>query len=63
MKIKKRSNNSLFELVVAVAEKNGLPVETVSDLLSQSLKIAFLKEYPDNVIDVVVNLKGSKIEI
>ncbi|XP_032746456.1 translation initiation factor IF-2-like [Rattus rattus] len=63
MKIKKKSSSTLFDLVEAVAHKNNLPVDTVSHLLAQALKTAFLKEYPDNVIDVVVNLKGSQIEL
>lgn len=63
MIIKKRGDQALVDLINSVAEKNKLTPEVVANLLAQTLKTAFLKEYPDNVVDVVVDLKKSKIEI
>lgn len=63
MKVKKRGANALVDLVNSVAESNNLNPETVAELLSQALKTAFLKEYPDNFVDVIVDLKTSRVEI
>ncbi|GCE63944.1 NusA N-terminal domain-containing protein [Candidatus Mycoplasma haematohominis] len=63
MLIKKKGGQALIGLVESVAEKNKLTPEIVANLLAQALKTAFLKEYPDNVVDVVVDLEKSRIEI
>lgn len=63
MKVKRRGTNSLLDLVGSVAASNNLASETVANLLSQALKTAFLREYPDNFVDVIIDLKDSRVEI
>lgn len=63
MRVKKQGDRSLLTLVTDVAEKYHLSVESVTDLLAQTFENAFLKEFPDNKVEVVIDLKKSKIEI
>lgn len=63
MKIRKQGEKTLINLISQVAEKYALSPEKVAELLSQTFQTAFLKEYPDNTIDVNIDLKNEKIEI
>ncbi|AEG73732.1 transcription antitermination-termination factor, NusA [Mycoplasma haemofelis Ohio2] len=63
MKIRKQGDRTLLSLVSSVGEKYDLSPETVARLLEDTFRSVFLKEYPDNIIDVDVDLKKAKIEI
>ncbi|OAL10397.1 transcription termination factor [Candidatus Mycoplasma haematobovis] len=63
MKIRRQGEKTLLNLISQVAEKYALSPEKVAELLSQTFHTAFLKEYPDNVVDVNIDLKNEKIEI